>query len=106
MMHKNKVLQGLGFNITGLQSGALRVTSPIDGSELGHVNKHSPADVETMIDKAVSSFKKWRGIPPPQRGELIRLFGEELRAHKDLLGTLVTLENGKILEEGRGEVQE
>jgi aldehyde dehydrogenase (NAD+) len=45
-------------------------------------------------------------MPPPQRGELIRLFGEELRAHKDALGALVTLECGKILEEGRGEVQE
>ena len=105
-MNKNKVLQDLGFNLSDLQSGALIVNFPIDGSELGRLNKHTPADVETMIVKAVCSFKKWRGVPPPKRGELIRLFGEELRAHKDLLGTLITLETGKILEEGRGEVQE
>ncbi|MBA3813481.1 MAG: aldehyde dehydrogenase family protein [Alphaproteobacteria bacterium] len=105
-MDKNKVLQGLGFNLSNWQSGGLSVISPIDGSELGRVNKHSPADVEAMIDKAVQSFKKWRVVPPPQRGELVRLFGEELRAHKDLLGTLITMETGKILEEGRGEVQE
>jgi len=105
-MNKNTVLQKLGFDLTTLKSGDLTVTSPIDGSELGQVNKHAPTDVEKMINKAVHSFKKWRLIPPPQRGELIRLFGEELRAHKDLLGTLITMENGKILEEGRGEVQE
>lgn len=105
-MNKNSVLQALGFNLRDLESGDLILNSPIDGSVLGHINTHTPADVETMIGKAVCSFKKWRSVPPPQRGELIRLFGEELRAHKDLLGTLITLENGKILEEGRGEVQE
>lgn len=105
-MHKNNILQGLGLNITDLQSGDLSVFSPIDGIELGRVSKHAPAEVEAMIDKAVQSFKKWRIMPPPQRGELIRLFGEELRTHKDLLGALITLETGKILEEGRGEVQE
>lgn len=105
-MQKNTILQGLGFNISDLQSGDLVVTSPIDGSELGRVTKHTPVDVETMMNKAVTCFKQWRTVPPPQRGELIRLFGEELRIHKDLLGTLITLENGKILEEGRGEVQE
>src|SRR5205814_2335931 len=52
------------------------------------------------------AFTKWRDIPAPKRGELVRLLGEELRAHKDALGRLVTIENGKILVEGLGEVQE
>src|SRR5205814_9221838 len=52
------------------------------------------------------AFTKWRDIPAPKRGELVRLLGEELRAHKDALGRLVTIENGKILAEGKGEVQE
>lgn len=105
-MDKNKVLQDLGFDIADLQSGGLVVTSPIDGSELGRIKPQAPSDVESMIPKALQSFKTWRTVPAPHRGELIRLFGEELRAHKDLLGTLVTLESGKLLEEGRGEVQE
>lgn len=105
-MHKNDVLQELGFDLSDLQSGSLTVISPIDGSELGRLKKQPLADVEMMISKAVLSFKKWRTIPAPQRGELIRLFGEELRIHKNLLSTLITMENGKVLEEGRGEVQE
>src|SRR5262249_4123652 len=52
------------------------------------------------------AFESWRDVPPPVRGELIRLFGEDLRAHKDKLAELVTIECGKILAEGRGEVQE
>lgn len=105
-MNTNKILQDLGLDLATLQSGDLTLTSPIDGSELGRLEKHSPAEVEAMIGNAVQSFKEWRTIPAPQRGELIRLFGETLRAHKDLLGTLVTIESGKILQEGLGEVQE
>lgn len=105
-MNKDSVLQRLGFDLPDLKSGDLSIISPIDGSELGWVNKHRVSDVETFISKAVHSFKIWRSVPPPQRGELIRLFGEELRVHKELLGTLVTIENGKILQEGLGEVQE
>ena len=58
------------------------------------------------IAKAVEAFKTWRNVPAPRRGELVRLFGEELRANKAALGRLVTLEAGKILQEGLGEVQE
>lgn len=105
-MDKESVFQDLGFYAEELKSGELRVCSPIDGFELGRLKVHTIQDVEQMIHKAVQSFKVWRIVPPPQRGELIRLYGEELRAHKEALGTLVTLENGKILEEGRGEVQE
>jgi aldehyde dehydrogenase (NAD+) len=105
-MQKEDIFQALGLNAVDLRSGDIVVTSPIDGSELGRVQSHSAPQIEQSITKANASFKIWRMMPPPQRGELIRLFGEELRAHKDALGALVTLECGKILEEGRGEVQE
>src|SRR5207248_287964 len=58
------------------------------------------------IAKSVDAFRTWREVPAPRRGELVRLLGEELRANKEQLGTLVSLETGKILQEGLGEVQE
>lgn len=86
--------------------GTLKVTSPIDGRELSSVQETSPQELTQIIEKAGHTFKKWRLVPAPKRGELIRLFGEELRTHKEELGALVTLECGKILQEGLGEVQE
>ncbi len=105
-MDKKKIFQALELDPQGFQEGEIEVCSPIDGQKLGLVRAHTQQETEKMIFQAAQSFKTWRLIPPPQRGELIRLFSEELRTHKDALGTLVTLENGKILEEGRGEVQE
>jgi aldehyde dehydrogenase (NAD+) len=105
-VEKEQVFQALGFNPEELNQGALYVHSPIDGEELGRLNIQTTADVETIIQNATGCFKKWRLVPAPKRGELIRLYGEELRAHKEALGRLVTLENGKILQEGLGEVQE
>ena len=86
--------------------GDLLVSSPIDGAVLGHVAMASEADVDAAMDRSVAAFRQWRAVPAPRRGELIRLFGEELRASKQALGTLVTLECGKLLAEGLGEVQE
>lgn len=86
--------------------GTLRVTTPIDGSEIAKVKVHSVQDAEAMIAKGVEAFKIWRKVPAPRRGELVRLLGEELRAEKENLGRLVTLECGKIYQEGLGEVQE
>ena len=86
--------------------GTLQVVSPIDGCELSSVQETSSQELTQIIEKAEHAFKKWRLVPAPKRGELIRLFGEELRAHKEDLGALVTLECGKILQEGLGEVQE
>jgi len=80
--------------------------SPIDGRELGRVKAHTRADLETAIAKASAAFAGWRLVPAPQRGLIVREIGEELRRHKNALGELVTLEAGKILAEGRGEVQE
>jgi aldehyde dehydrogenase (NAD+) len=88
------------------QSGDHPVRSPIDGRELGRVAFDDARSIDAKIAGAAEAFCVWRDVPAPKRGELVRLFGEELRAHKSELGRLVTLEAGKILEEGLGEVQE
>ena len=87
-------------------SGSLASRSPIDGQAIGSVTPASRADVEAACAHASDAFLKWRLVPPPRRGELVRLLGEELRAAKDPLARLVTLEAGKIVSEGLGEVKE
>ena len=82
------------------------VRSPIDGAEIGRVDFDDAKSIETKIAASVEAFRQWRAVPAPRRGELVRLLGEELRTNKDALGRLVTLEAGKILQEGLGEVQE
>ncbi|MBX7135564.1 MAG: aldehyde dehydrogenase family protein [Fimbriimonadaceae bacterium] len=84
----------------------LAVFSPIDGTELARLRVDTPAEVESKIARSVVAFDKWREVPAPRRGELVRRLGEKLREHKEELARLVTIECGKILEEGRGEVQE
>jgi len=78
------------------------------GAEEGiaRIKEHSAEEVTEAIGRAQAAFLAWRVVPAPRRGELIRLFGEELRTHKALLGRLVSIEAGKILQEGLGEVQE
>jgi len=80
--------------------------SPIDGAVLGRLPETTANAAQAAIDAAHRAFLEWRVVPAPKRGELVRLFGDELRANKEALGRLVTLENGKILQEGLGEVQE
>ena len=92
------------FGIT--PTGNHVVRSPIDGEEIGRVSFDDAAAIEKKIAASVEAFRTWRDVPAPKRGELVRLFGEELRANKEVLGRLVTAENGKILQEGLGEVQE
>jgi aldehyde dehydrogenase (NAD+) len=84
----------------------LDVINPATGTSLAQVRTSSAADYEHLVTVARANFLKWRSVPAPKRGEAIRLVGEELRRHKDALGTLVTLEAGKIKAEGDGEVQE
>jgi aldehyde dehydrogenase (NAD+) len=86
--------------------GALGVQSPIDGGDLARLAEHTPDEAEAAVGRAVAAFEAWRRVPAPRRGELVRLFGEELRAAKDDLAMLVTLEAGKVTSEGLGEVQE
>jgi aldehyde dehydrogenase (NAD+) len=80
--------------------------SPIDGKELGRVRTATAADYERTIKRAAQAFQKWQTLPAPKRGEIIRQFGNALREAKADLGRLVSLEAGKILAEGQGEVQE
>ena len=80
--------------------------SPGDASLLGRVAVSSEGQYEEALQRALSAARAWAEVPAPQRGELVRLFGEELRKHKRELGELVALENGKILVEALGEVQE
>ncbi len=100
------VLKALGVSAEEVSRGDLVLKSPIDGAEIGRVKSDTSAEVEAKISASVAAFHAWREVPAPRRGELVRLFGEELRTHKDALGRLVTLEAGKILQEGLGEVQE
>ncbi|MCC5971156.1 MAG: aldehyde dehydrogenase family protein [Pararhodobacter sp.] len=105
-MPNTDILAACALTATETTGGALRVTTPIDGSEIAMVPVHSTADAQAAIARANAAFKVWRTVPAPRRGELVRLLGEELRREKENLGRLVTLECGKILQEGLGEVQE
>src|ERR1041385_1833960 len=95
----------LGVDIAAL-SGDLKVRSPIDGSTIASIRRHDRGDLDRMVAAAPRAFLAWRSVPAPRRGELVRLYGEELRRSKPALGRLVSIEAGKILEEGQGEVQE
>jgi aldehyde dehydrogenase (NAD+) len=87
-------------------SGEVVSYNPATGAELGRAPLASIADYDSVLAKASETFERWRMLPAPQRGEIVRQIGEELRAAKDDLGRLVSLEAGKIVAEGRGEVQE
>ncbi len=100
------ILTACGLDASLLTGGSLAVHSPIDGSELARLTETPAAAMPAVIARAQSAFAVWRHVPAPRRGELVRLLGEELRAAKADLGALVTLEAGKILSEGLGEVQE
>src|ERR1700675_5066484 len=89
------------------QSGPLIDSiNPATGQSLAQVRGATDDDYEHVMTAAVDAARQWRQVPAPKRGEAIRLMGEELRLHKDALGSLVSLENGKIKAEGDGEVQE
>ncbi len=104
------VLERLGVPASAFAAeggeGGLPARSPIDGGVVTTVRETTAAEAEAALAQASQAFLAWRRVPGPRRGELVRLLGEELRAHKDDLGRLVTLEAGKILSEGLGEVQE
>ena len=101
-----KVLRELGVPTATVREGELRARSPITGEAIGRVRPSASGEAARAIATAEAAFRAWRMVPAPRRGELMRLFGEELRANKPLLARLVTLEAGKIVSEGLGEVQE
>jgi aldehyde dehydrogenase (NAD+) len=101
-----EILSGLKLDPSGFESGDLAVSTPVDGSCIGHARIDTRVTLEDKIARAQAAFRIWREVPAPRRGELVRLFGEELRHYKRQLAALVTLECGKIYQEGLGEVQE
>ncbi|HLV69523.1 MAG TPA: aldehyde dehydrogenase family protein, partial [Xanthomarina sp.] len=80
--------------------------SPVDGKLIGKVKSSTKEDYEKVMTAATTAFKTWRSMPAPQRGEIVRQFGNKLRELKEPLGKLVSYEMGKSLQEGYGEVQE
>jgi aldehyde dehydrogenase (NAD+) len=91
---------------TARENALVNVRNPADGSLIAQMRPASAEDYENVLVSATAAAAAWRKVPAPKRGEAVRLLGEELRKHKTELGTLVSLENGKILPEGLGEVQE
>ena len=84
----------------------LEVITPITGEIIAKVAQANAEDYERVVETAHKNFLKWKLLPAPKRGEIVRQLGVELRNHKEALGQLVTLEMGKIVQEGMGEVQE
>ncbi|WP_425408775.1 L-piperidine-6-carboxylate dehydrogenase [Hyphococcus sp.] len=105
-MEISELLAELGVEEAMSENGDLIVDTPIDSSQIANVKIDDTQAVERKIEAAQKAFSIWRSVPAPRRGEMVRLFGEELRANKEALGRLVTIECGKILSEGLGEVQE
>lgn len=107
LVSETKSLLGrLGVEAALYTGGDMPSFSPVTGEEIARLKTVDAAAAGAQIDAAHEAFKAWRLVPAPRRGELVRLLGEELRAHKADLGRLVSLEAGKIPSEGLGEVQE
>jgi len=100
------ILAKLGVDAAALSGGELAARSPITGEVIAALRPTGRAEAAVAMGRAAQAFLAWREVPAPRRGELVRLLGEELRAAKQELGRLVTIETGKILSEGFGEVQE
>jgi aldehyde dehydrogenase (NAD+) len=103
----SEILKEAGVPTAPAQAtGALAAHTPIDSSILTYVPIDSPQAVEAKIQATAAAFLAWRSVPAPQRGELVRRFARRVRREKQALGRLISLESGKILTEGLGEVQE
>src|SRR6478609_6552286 len=99
--------EGTSTGINHFSNGEiLESFSPVDGQLIASVKMTTPADYEKVMQTATEAFKTFRLMPAPQRGEIVRQFGEKLRQNKEALGKLVSYEMGKSLQEGMGEVQE
>lgn len=95
-----------GLNWIKSENNFIQSISPVDGQLIASVSITTPEDFEKVVLKAGEAFQQWRLVPAPQRGEIVRQIGDELRKHKEPLGKLVSYEMGKSLQEGLGEVQE
>jgi aldehyde dehydrogenase (NAD+) len=96
---------GREWNTTN-DHGEIEVISPVDGKRIASVYLASEGDYEKVVTTSHDAFKEWRLVPAPKRGEIVRQIGLQLRKYKDALGTLISYEMGKSLQEGKGEVQE
>src|SRR2546423_8788723 len=105
-MDASALLKELGIDLDALEGRGVIACSPIDGEVLAELAASSSREIAEVVERAHRAFLVWRTWPAPKRGELVRLLGEELRAAKPHLGRLVSIEAGKILQEGLGEVQE
>jgi len=116
-MTKSRIFRALGLSakLKGANFGGewfatsremLEVHSPTSGEKLATIEQAGPKDFERVMKQSQKAFVAWRALPAPRRGEIVRQVGEALREKKDVLGALVSLEMGKILTEGEGEVQE
>lgn len=115
-MDISKILADLGIekNNNGVSTGQnyfggganIESHSPVDGKLIASVSTATSADYEKVLSTAVAAQKEWRNIPAPKRGDIVRQYGDALRAKKDELGALVSYEMGKSYQEGLGEVQE
>jgi aldehyde dehydrogenase (NAD+) len=105
-MYRNEVDSIFSELLLGKPIGSYDVKTPIDGTTVGGVEYATNEQTFLAYKNSVVAFKQWKDVPAPKRGELIRIFGNKLRQNKLLLGRLVTIETGKILQEGLGEVQE
>ena len=88
------------------ESGKIVSKNPTNGEVIGSVYQCSIDDYKEVVDKSLEAYKEWRTVPAPERGQLVREMGNALRDYKDPLGSLVSMEMGKIKAEGDGEVQE
>lgn len=104
-MNASSILSELGISHLA-DGGDIAIHSPINGELIGRVASKTVADVDMALEQAHSAYEVWRDVPAPRRGELVRVLGKKLRERKLALGNIITLETGKILQEGLGEVQE
>lgn len=105
-MDYDKIFSDLGLSKDELNNGDLKVYTPVNGSLIGSIRVHTEDETKEIITRSKSAFKEWRNVPAPERGRLVQILGNELTDAKEALGRLVSLECGKIYQEGLGEVQE
>jgi aldehyde dehydrogenase (NAD+) len=96
----------LGVDLAAVRGGGVTARTPITGEEIATLRASTPDEARAAVARAHEAFLAWRMVPAPRRGEVVRALGEQMRGHKAALGELVSIETGKILSEGLGEVQE
>ncbi|MEY3117539.1 MAG: hypothetical protein RL629_1358 [Pseudomonadota bacterium] len=100
------IFKSLNLALPPFNAQGFEVNSPVDGRLLAKVTAHTETQISAELSRSYQASLAWRKVPAPKRGELVRVFGELVRQHKEPLGQLISHETGKILQEGWGEVQE